>query len=361
MRKKLLTVVGARPQFIKASAISRCIRRSSAIEELIVHTGQHFDANMSEVFFGELEISKPAYNLGISGGSHGQMTGEMLRRLEETMITEKPDGVLVCDTNSTLAGALAASKLHIPTAHVEAGLRSFNRKMPEEVNRVLTDHCAEWLFTPTVVATENLKREGISAERIIEVGDVMLDVASYYRSRVSSSHPLLTSLKVDHQPFVLATVHRQENTDDPQRLRVIFTALSLIAQELPVILPLHPRTKKRLAEHDLTSLTSSLLITDPLGYMEMVACESSAAVVVTDSGGVQKEAFFHKTPCVTLRDETEWLELVESGWNRLISPQDPHEILKQVRAAIGTRGAPIHPYGRGESAQHILDKLTNEL
>lgn len=356
--RTLLTVVGARPQFIKASALSRRLAQSTQIDELLVHTGQHFDDNMSSVFFEELQIPSPRYNLGIAGGSHGQMTGEMLAKLEEVMMRERPEMVLVYgDTNSTLAGALAAAKLCIPIAHIEAGLRSFNRAMPEEVNRVLTDHCSDLLFTPTSAASAQLLKEGINAERITEVGDIMLDVALHTRASLTTPHPLLTQLKVIDRPFVLATIHRQENTDDPVRLRAIFEGLKALSTSLPVVLPLHPRTKKRLSEHGLEDLLSGLALCDPLGYREMVALESEAALIVTDSGGVQKEAFFHQTPCLTLRDETEWTELVESGWNSLLVPVDPHQICATALNTIGKVGEAVEPYGRGDTAERIYQTL----
>ena len=356
--KTVLTVVGARPQFIKASALSRVISSSTSLNEMIVHTGQHFDDNMSAVFFDELGIPAPHDNLGIAGGTHGQMTGEMLAKLEEVMLREQPALVLVYgDTNSTLAGALAAVKLNIPVAHVEAGLRSFNRAMPEETNRVLTDHCSELLFTPTSAATAQLIKEGISPGRIIEVGDIMLDVAQYTRSNLSSTPPLLSELGLSGQPFVLATVHRQENTDNPERLRAIFEGLSALSESLPVVLPLHPRTKKRLSEYGIERFLKSLCLTDPLGYREMVALESSADLIVTDSGGVQKEAFFHQTPCLTLRDETEWTELVTSGWNRLLTPSDPQEISAIALSTIGHVGVSVQPYGSGDTAEQICRAL----
>ena len=355
--KIIFTVVGARPQFIKASALSRVILKSSALDEVIIHTGQHYDDNMSAVFFDELGIPKPQYNLGVAGGTHGQMTAEMLTKLEEVMLIERPDVVLVYgDTNSTLAAALAAAKLNIPIAHVEAGLRSFNRAMPEETNRVLTDHCSDLLFTPTSAATNQLIKEGISGDRIIEVGDIMLDVALHTRSSLSSLSaplPLLAKLQVNDRPFVLSTIHRQENTDDQNRLRAIFEGLNALSEHYPVVLPLHPRTKKRLTEHGLDHLLETLKLTAPLGYREMVALESSAALIVTDSGGVQKEAFFHHTPCLTLRDETEWIELIEGGWNRLLTPSDPQDICETALNTLGLVGEAIQPYGQGDAAEKI--------
>lgn len=356
--KTILTVVGARPQFIKAAAVSRVLQSEPYFEEHLVHTGQHFDQNMSEIFFKELGIPAPRYDLGISGGTHGQMTGEMLKQLEQTMIAVKPDLVIVYgDTNSTLAGALAASKLHIPLAHIEAGLRSFNKQMPEEINRILTDHCADFLFTPTETATQHLLKEGFQPSVITQVGDVMFDVARYAKGLAAHKRQLLTDLKVSEQNYILATIHRQENTDSRDRLSTIFEAFNRISEEYPIILPLHPRTKKRLSEYQLDSLLSKLIITPPLGYLEMVTLECNAALIVTDSGGVQKEAFFHKIPCVTLRDETEWTELVESGWNRLITPQDSLEIFNQTLKAIGTHGEQIAPYGVGHAADLIVSRL----
>ena len=355
--RKILTVVGARPQFIKASALSNALRAEPELTELLVHTGQHYDDNMSAVFFEELGLPAPAYHLGISGGRHGEMTAEMLKQLEQVFLKENADLVLVYgDTNSTLAGALAASKLHIPIAHVEAGLRSFNKQMPEELNRILTDHCSSLLFTPTNVATQNLLHEGFQPSQIPQVGDVMLDVAVLSKVKASEqvSTALLKSLGLTSGDFFLSTIHRQENTDNIIRLKAIFEGLNLLAQSKKVVLPLHPRTKARLKQFELQYLLKGLLVVPPLSYLEMVALESHSSLIITDSGGVRKEAFFHRVPCLTLRDETEWIELVEAQWNRLVKPVDPQMICDEALMMQGTKGAQISPYGKGQASDLIV-------
>ena len=357
--KKIVTVLGARPQFIKASAVSRAIEKSGKLKEVVVHTGQHFDKNMSDVFFKELGIKTPKYNLGISGGKHGEMTGRMLWKVEEVLIKEQPDLVLVYgDTNSTLAGALAAVKLGIPVAHVEAGLRSFNTAMPEEVNRILTDRISRWLFAPTEAAAGHLRREGVEEERIILVGDVMYDVALQHSSGVSADERVLKRLKLQPKSYILATVHRAENTDDPHRLAVIVEALKQVAKSFPVIWPLHPRTQHAL-ERNGEPLTgcAHLHVIEPVGYLDMVQLEKYAAVIATDSGGVQKEAFFHSVPCVTLRDETEWVELVEAGWNRLASLENPDRLAKVIIAAKGLLGHQKLIYGNWSASEKIVAAL----
>jgi UDP-GlcNAc3NAcA epimerase len=364
MQKKIVTVLGARPQFIKASVVSHAITESGvALNEVLVHTGQHFDPNMSDVFFEELGIQKPAHFLDIHGGSHGVMTGRMLARIEEVLQREQPDAVLVYgDTNSTLAGALAAVKLHIPVAHVEAGLRSFNMAMPEEVNRILTDRISRWLFTPTQVASTHLQREGFAAELIIPVGDVMYDVALHHAKRVRPDDGLLAELGLREKGYVLATIHRAENTDHPERLSAIIDALELVAREVPVVWPMHPRTRKTLQSTGrLESLSKSVILTEPVGYLQMVQLERFAAVVATDSGGVQKEAFFYQVPCVTIRDETEWVELVVSGWNRLAPPVNAEGLVAAIRAAQGSSGQSVAPYGDGSAARQIVEKLATDL
>lgn len=358
--KKILTVLGARPQFIKASVVSNSIARRSVIQEVLVHTGQHFDANMSNIFFEELGMAKPDYHLDIHGGTHGSMTGRMLNEVEQVLLKEKPDAVLVYgDTNSTLAGALAAAKLQIPVAHVEAGLRSFNMAMPEEINRILTDRISRWLFTPTQTAAEHLQREGFSPKQIIPVGDVMYDVALHHGSRVHAGTGLMARLGLKEKKYVLATVHRAENTDHPQRLGVIVDALIKISQTLTVVWPLHPRTRAVLKEAGLLdTLEKSLHLINPVGYLDMVQLEKFAALIATDSGGVQKEAFFYRVPCVTLRDETEWVELVQSGWNRLAPPVVSSLCLvKIMQAALTSVGQDVEPYGDGNAASRISNCL----
>lgn len=314
---KLITIVGARPQFIKAAVVSRAVAEKTKIKELIVHTGQHFDSNMSDVFFKEMNIPVPDYNLGINGLTHGAMTGQMLMKIEEVLLIERPDMVLVYgDTNSTIAGALAAAKIHIPVAHVEAGLRSFNNSMPEEINRILTDRISNILFCPTDNALVNLEREGFDNYdcKIIKSGDVMLDAAMYYAENSSDKSKIIDKLKLDE--FCVCTLHRAENTDSPKKLRDIFSALTEVSQEITVVLPVHPRTKKIIKEMSLD--TAGITVIDPVGYFDMIELLKNCRVVFTDSGGLQKEAFFFAKPCITLREETEWVELVENGYNLLV-------------------------------------------
>ncbi|GAB3468058.1 non-hydrolyzing UDP-N-acetylglucosamine 2-epimerase [Polaromonas eurypsychrophila] len=358
--KKIVTVLGARPQFIKASAVSAAIAKADSLDEVVIHTGQHFDANMSDVFFAELGMSKPAYLLNIHGGSHGAMTGRMLSEIERVLMDEKPDAVLVYgDTNSTLAGALAAVKLHIPVAHVEAGLRSFNMRMPEEINRILTDRVSSWLFAPTAAAMQHLMQEGTDSKKIYLVGDVMYDVALYHGARVSPEAGMLGQLNLLPENYVLATVHRAENTDSPERLAAIVDALDSIAKNIRVIWPMHPRTRAVLRQSGrLEQLSKRVTLTEPVGYLDMVQLEKYAALIATDSGGVQKEAFFFGVPCVTLRDETEWVELVAAGWNRLASPAGGDDIHSVIQDALGSRGQSIFPYGDGRAAEMIVSHLS---
>lgn len=355
---KVLTIIGARPQFIKAATVSRVFSETMH-QEILLHTGQHYDENMSDIFFDELNIPRPKYNLGIGSGMHGVQTGEMLAAIEEIILEELPDWVLVYgDTNSTLAGALAAVKQHFPIAHVEAGLRSFNKQMPEEINRVLTDHCSDLLFTPTKTAVDNLLNQGIRPDVIVNVGDVMYDAALYYGDKAEAKSDALNSLSLESGQYVLTTIHRAENTDNVERLRNIFDALSVIGQERPVILPLHPRTAHALERAGIAIAQLPIRVVSPLGYLDMVMLEKHAAVVVTDSGGVQKEAFFHQTPCITLRDETEWIELVELGCNRLAPPSSSETIVGAIRSAQAFPFAGAEsPYGHGDAAKRIVSEL----
>lgn len=357
---KLITIIGARPQFIKAAAVSRAFQESKKIEERILHTGQHHDANMSDVFFDELEIPKPSFHLGVHGGNHGEMTARMLEGIEKVYLAERPDCVLVYgDTNSTLAGALAASKMHIPVAHVEAGLRSFNKKMPEEINRIITDHISEILFAPTESAVKNLSQEGVSLSTVHNIGDVMYDAALYFASRAEKKSNILEKLKLTKNKFILSTIHRAENTNDPQRLAAIFNGLIRVSNSIPVILPLHPRTKQNLVKEGIKiDQYKNLRIIDPIGYLDMVSLEKNSCLIATDSGGVQKEAFFYGVPCVTLRDETEWIELVQLGWNTLVSPSDAKKVEMIILQKIGTRGEAAKPYGNGDSSQKICKILS---
>jgi len=354
MKKKnlVVSVVGARPQFIKAAVVSRALE-AAGIEEILVHTGQHYDYGMSEVFFRELDIPEPRFNLGIGSGAHGYQTGLMLEALETLILDARPAAVVVYgDTNSTLAGALAAAKLAVPVVHVEAGLRSFNTRMPEEINRVLSDRIATLLLCPTRTAVENLAREGIT-NGVHLVGDVMYDAALYYEKHAPDVSATAAAA-FGSKGFYLATIHRAENTDDEARLEAIVTALDM--QPRPVLLPLHPRTKKRLAELGL-SPSGAIRIVDPVGYLEMVALERAARVVLTDSGGIQKEAYFHRTPCVTLRDETEWVETVEAGWN-ILAGADAVTILAAPRwfESHPPRGA-CDAFGNGHAGDAVVEIL----
>ncbi|GGS36158.1 non-hydrolyzing UDP-N-acetylglucosamine 2-epimerase [Deinococcus knuensis] len=354
---KIITVIGARPQFIKASAFSKSAK-ASGVSEILVHTGQHYDKNMSDIFFDELGIPAPQYHLGIGSGSHGAQTGEMLAKIEEVILKERPDWLLVYgDTNSTLAGALAASKLHIKVAHVEAGLRSFNKRMPEEINRILTDHVSTALFVPTASAVRHLQAEGIQGNAVHLVGDVMFDVSRIMADRARTVSTILETLGVQEGGFVLSTIHRAENTDVPSRLSAVVGGLREVAQEIPVVLPLHPRTRKIAGELGLDF--GSIQVIEPIGYLDMVRLEQSAALIATDSGGVQKEAYFYGVPCVTLRDETEWTELIESGWNTLTPPVSAEVVKNSIMHQMNTVGKPELLYGDGHAANKIL-KLMEE-
>lgn len=361
---RIVTVIGARPQFIKASVVSAEIARHGAIAETVIHTGQHFDANMSSVFFSELGMPDPKYHLGIHGGHHGEMTARMLEAIERVLLDEKPDALLVYgDTNSTLAGALAAAKLHIPVAHVEAGLRSFNLRMPEEINRILTDRISCWLFAPTAIAVDHLRHEGLAPAGIHQVGDVMYDAALHHGERAARlKQGNVAGLHLPPGGYVLMTAHRAENTDDAGRLRAIVDAVLLVANEIPVLWPLHPRTRGALERGGLLATLAAgaqVSLVEPLGYLDMVLAERQAAVIATDSGGVQKEAFFHGVPCVTLRDETEWVELVSAGWNRLMPPTDARRVADAIFATRGSRGAAVQPYGDGHAAAKIIACLVS--
>lgn len=359
MSLKIITIVGARPQFIKAAAVSReILKHPEKIEEVMIHTGQHYDPNMSQVFFDELEIPPPKYNLEISGVGHGAMTGRMLEGIENILLSEKPDWVLIYgDTNSTLAGALAASKLHIPVAHVEAGLRSFNMRMPEEINRILSDRVSTLLLCPTQSAVDNLAQEGITLG-VRNVGDVMYDVALYYRERARQQSTILQDLNLAADSFVLTTCHRAENTDDPARLGAILLALDSLSSQRPVVLPLHPRTRKLIGDYGLSRYLDKLTVTEPLPFLDMIALEQAATVILTDSGGVQKEAFFYGVPCITMRDETEWVETVDLGWNQLVGACS-ESIISAVNKVIQSPPAAVDtaPYGQGNAAGEIIAQL----
>jgi len=354
---KIATIVGARPQFIKAAAVSREIKKHSSIEEIIIHTGQHYDMNMSDVFFKEMEIPKPKLNLDVNGLSHGAMTGQMLEKIEKVLLELKPDWVLTYgDTNSTLAGALAAKKLHLKAAHVEAGLRSFNMKMPEEINRILTDRICDVLFCPTDAAIANLKKEGFEnfPVKIIRCGDVMQDAAIYY-SKISEQHSKIIS-QLQLKEFVLCTLHREENTNDKTVLTRIVNALNKVNELIPVVLPLHPRTKKILS---VSGLKLNTTVIDPVGYFDMIELLKHCKLVMTDSGGLQKEAFFFKKFCVTLREQTEWIELVERGFNKVVGSDerkimDAFDYFLKAEADLN-----VNLYGNGNASAVIVESLMN--
>lgn len=355
---KIITIVGARPQFVKAGALSRKLKEyGSLFEEIIVHTGQHFDKNMSDVFFDEMEIPKPHYNLNIHGLTHGIMTGQMLEGIEKILLNEKPNYVLVYgDTNSTLAGALAARKIHIPVVHVEAGLRSFNMRMPEEVNRILTDRISNILFCPTETAVKNLTEEGFNNYNceVILTGDIMQDAAIYYRTKSNTISTIMKDLNLERGNFTLGTIHRAENTDDNERLVTIVKALNELNKTSTLVMPLHPRTRNVL---DKNNIHCDFKIVEPVGYFDMIQLLIHCNLVVTDSGGLQKEAYFFNKFCVTLREETEWVELVEHGYNKLAG-SDFSKILSFAEEFMNrpfVREQEL--YGGGEAARKMCEYL----
>jgi UDP-GlcNAc3NAcA epimerase len=351
---KIVTILGARPQFIKAGSVSREISKYPDMTEIIVHTGQHYDTNMSDIFFTQMQIPKPDYFLGVGGKSHGAMTGQMVEKIEEVLLKESPDWVLLYgDTDSTLAGAIATSKLDIKIAHVEAGLRSYNMKMPEEINRILTDRISTILFCPTSVAMENLTKEGYANIncKVFDIGDVMYDGALFY------SHMSIKpkDIKNNVDSFVLCTIHRAENTDDPNKLNNIFMALGEIAKRVHIILPLHPRTKKLIKQYNI-NLLDKITIIDPVGYLEMVWLISNSELIMTDSGGLQKEAFFFEKPCITLRDETEWSELVENRFNILVGTERNRIVSAYNEFTFNTDFSQKF-YGDGDASKKVCDYL----
>ncbi|WP_159522065.1 non-hydrolyzing UDP-N-acetylglucosamine 2-epimerase [Sunxiuqinia indica] len=358
MNKKILTIVGARPQFVKAAAVSRALNYFD-LNEIIVHTGQHFDYGMSEIFFSEMEIPHPKYNLGINSLSHGAMTGRMLEEIESIILKEKPDFVMVYgDTNSTLAGALAASKLHIPVAHVEAGLRSFNRKMPEEINRILTDRISSVLFCPTQTAISNLQKEGYGHFncQVELVGDVMYDAAMYYSEKSAEKSKIIHDLNLT-TPFILATLHRQENTDDLNNLTSIIEAFNEIGQSTEVLLPLHPRTRKIIEQ---AALKTNFRVIDPVGYFDMIELLKHCSLVMTDSGGLQKESYFFEKNCITLRDETEWTELVEKGYNVLTGARKNTIVVQAEKMVQKKNNFSTRLYGDGSAGMKIAEFLAGK-
>ena len=356
---KIATIIGARPQFIKASVVSKKFRENN-IHEILVHTGQHFDKNMSDIFFEEMGIPKPDYNLNIHGLSHGAMTGQMLEKIEKILLKEKPDYVLVYgDTNSTLAGALAAAKIHIPVIHVEAGLRSFNMNMPEEINRILTDRISTILFCPTDKAIKNINNEGFAKEaiQVVQCGDVMEDSAIYFNKIAKEKTTILKQLVLETENYILATIHRAENTDDPEKLTTIFNSLDRINNETKVILPLHPRTANKIKH---LGIKTNVIIIDPVGYLDMTVLTSNAKLILTDSGGLQKEAFFFNKYCITLREETEWVELVENGYN-FLTGSDAKKINETFNNIKNKKFSKQHNfYGGGNAAQNITNYLLNK-
>lgn len=355
---KIITILGARPQFIKAAALSRAIKQHPEIQEIIVHTGQHYDPNMSDVFFEQMQIPRPDHFLRITSKYHGEMTGRMMEGIERVLLQETPDVVLVYgDTNSTLAGAIAARKLNLKLAHVEAGLRSHNMQMPEEINRILADRISDFLFCPGTQAMENLKGEGFfnfsNHPHIYDVGDIMKDVAKFYSDYEQPVQELSS-------PFALSTIHRAENTDDPIRLQSVLTALVEISKELPVILPLHPRTKSCLLNLDI-KIPSTIKILEPVGYLEMVYLLKRCELVITDSGGLQKEAYFFNKPCITTRDQTEWTELVDAGYNQVVGVDKEKILNAKDNFMTHKPNFEISLYGEGNTAQKVIEALLSKL
>lgn len=380
--KKIITIIGARPQIIKSSAISRAISNTfkDDLREIIVHTGQHYDANMSAVFFDELNIPHPDYNLNVGSGSHGEQTGKMLQGLEEIFIKEQPNAVLVYgDTNSTIAGALAASKLCIPVIHVEAGLRSFNKTMPEEINRISCDHMSTLLFTPTISGVENLKKEGFTLENnekasvncphVYHCGDIMYDNSLFFSTISDQKSTILSQYNLESDAFILSTVHRDSNTDNKEKLEDIFSALLAIAEnsELKIVLPLHPRTKNKLQDQlsadlfESISTCSLIQIIPPAGFLDIIALEKNARLIITDSGGLQKESYFFEKPCVILRPQTEWIEIVENG-NAILSDSNYEEIISAFNKLILKEDFSFPPfYGDGHAAEFICQTILDQL
>lgn len=348
---KILTIAGTRPQLVKVAAVSRELRKE--FTEVLVNTGQHYDYNMAGIFFEQLQIPKPDYDLGIGSMPHGRQTGNMMIKVEEVIEKENPDAVVVYgDTNSTLAGALVASKLHIPVIHVEAGLRSFNKKMPEEINRVMTDHVSSLLFAPTNIAIENLKKESIN-DGVYQIGDVMYD-AVLYNTEIAEKEHSLREFGLSSKDYILGTIHRAENTDDREKMNAIVDAF--IHLDKKVFLPLHPRTRKKLNEYQLLDKlkkATNIILTEPISYLEMLLLEKHALAIVTDSGGVQKEAYFAKVPCFTLREETEWVETVDSGWNTLVNPLK--ENLTEIINAFQTTDYKKNLYGDGKAGKKMTE------
>lgn len=380
---KIVTIIGARPQIIKAAALSRAIRSrySNKIQEIIVHTGQHYDENMSQVFFDELSIPRPDYNLHVGSATHGVQTAHMTEGIEDILMKEQPDYiVLYGDTNSTLAGAVAAAKIHVPIVHIEAGLRSFNKAMPEEINRIVCDHCSTLLFTPTKAGLENLKREGFPVDesgvstgstatptidnpKVYHCGDIMYDNSLHFSELAESKTGIINRLNLNEKQYVLATIHRDSNTDQPERLNAIFTALIELSKEIRIVLPLHPRTAKLLKtnleaeKQEQVFSTTNITLIPPISFLEMVALERHAQLVMTDSGGVQKEAYFFRKPCIILRPETEWVEIVQTG-NAILADADEVRIMQAWKHFKDNPPCEFPEiFGDGHAAEFMLEKM----
>lgn len=358
---KIVTVIGARPQFVKAAVLSKEFSASKQISEVIIDTGQHYDAQLSTIFFQELGIPAPSYQLNIGSGSHGKQTGLMLQAIEEVLIKEKPNCVVVYgDTNSTLAGALAAAKLAIPIVHVEAGLRSFNMSQPEEINRILTDRLSELLITPSQIAVDNLVREGIPIEKTVTVGDVMFDAVKLFSPISAARSTILNTVAIKEKEYCVTTIHRAENTANEDSLKAVVNSLNQIAQTTKVIFPIHPRTENALSSYNLLPLLSEKIkVIKPVGYLDMLQLTQYANFIVTDSGGLQKEAFYLQIPCIVLREQTEWLELIENGWNFLVPPCDTSTLEDSLAKVRNSPGDWHNPYGDGKSASLIADEISS--
>jgi UDP-GlcNAc3NAcA epimerase len=359
--KKIVTILGARPQFVKAAVLSRVISNHQDLEEIIVHTGQHYDSNMSAVFFEEMQIPNPKYNLKVNGLGHGAMTGQMMEKIEKILLIEKPEAVVIYgDTNSTIAGALTAKKLHIKVIHIEAGLRSFNMKMPEEVNRILTDRISDLLLCPTSSAIDNLKNEGFDelSNLVVNCGDIMKDAVVYYSHTSEEKSSIISDLNLVSNEFVLATIHRQENTEDITKLKAIFEGLERISKTKQVVLPLHPRTKKILLDNE---LIYQLKFIDPIGYFDMLELLKNCNLVITDSGGLQKEAFFNKKNCIIAREETEWVELLDNGFARIVgsNSKDMMDAFEDFQNSTADFSIDLYGNNVGEKMHSEIVKLLN--
>lgn len=358
---KVATIVGARPQFIKAAPVSRALA-SANLQEYLIHTGQHYDESMSNIFFNELNIPKPQINLGIGSLAPAEQVGKMVSAIYGVLESERPDWVIIFgDTNSTLAGALAANKSNLPLAHIESGLRSYNRAMPEETNRLISDHLSDILFTPTDIATKNLERERINPANIHQVGDVMYDAVLFYTQLAKHEPTLFDQSNLTSEPYIFVTIHRAENTDEQGRLDAIWEGINLLAKSIRVIWPLHPRTRRSLSANQLATHSPNLQVIAPTSYLQTMLLEKNAQMIVTDSGGVQKEAFFHRVPCITLREQTEWLELVQTGWNKLIPPVNSKVIFQGILEAMDKGLVDtvnnVDIFGNGHAAEKIVATL----